>query len=119
MVDARDIAAVAIYSLSEEGHENKTYVLTGPKAVSYSDVAKSLTTNLGREIKYIPTELETSRKGMIESGMPAWLADDLTAINKSYAEDKGSELSGDVEKVTSQKPISLEEFIKDYKYKFE
>ncbi len=47
------------------------------------------------------------------------IADDLTTIDKSYSEDKGSELSGDVEKVTGQKPISLEEFIQDYKYKFE
>ncbi len=119
MIDARDIAAVAIYALTEKVHGNKTYVLTGPKAVSYYDVAKSLTKVLGREIKYNPVELETARKGMIKSGMPDWLADDLTTINKSYAQDKGSELSGDVEKVTGQNPISIEEFIQDYKYRFE
>ena len=119
MVDARDIAAVAIYALTVKGHENKTYLLTGPKAVSYDDVAKSLTKHLGREIKYIPVELEASRKEMIKSGMPEWLADDLTTINKSYSEDKGSDLSGDVEKVIGQKPISLEEFIQDYKSRFE
>lgn len=119
MVDARDIAAVAIHTLTVKGYENKTYTLTGPKAVSYDDVARSLTQHLGREIKYVPVELEASRKGMIESGMPKWLADDMTTINELYSEDKGSELSGDVEKVTGQKPISLDEFIQDYKYRFE
>lgn len=119
MVDARDIAAVAIYALTDKGHEKKTYVLTGPKAVSYDDVVSVLSQHLGREIKYIPVELEVSRKVMIDSGMPKWLADDLTTINKLYSEDKGSELSGDVEKVTGQKPISLKEFIQDYGYRFE
>ena len=104
MVDARDIAAVAIHTLTVEGHENKTYTLTGPKAVSYYDVAKSLTKELKREIKYVPVELEAARKGMIEAGMPEWLADDLTTVNKIYSEDKGSELSGDIEKMTGQKP---------------
>jgi uncharacterized protein YbjT (DUF2867 family) len=119
MVDARDIAAVAIYSLTEKGHENKTYLLTGPKAISYYDVADELTKQLGREIKYIPVELEAARKEMVDSGMPEWLADDMTTINEVYSKDKGSELSADVERITGQKPIGLKDFIQDYKNKFE
>jgi uncharacterized protein YbjT (DUF2867 family) len=114
MVDARDIAAVAVKALTEPGHENKTYVLTGPKAVSYYDVAIVLTQKLGKTINYVPVEPEAAKKSMLESGMPEWLVDDMITINKLYADNKGSEISSDVEKVIGKTPIGLEQFISDF-----
>jgi uncharacterized protein YbjT (DUF2867 family) len=114
MVDARDIAAVAVKTLTESGHENKTYVLTGPEAVSYYDVAEVLTKNLGKKISYVPLSLEAGRKGMLDSGMPEWLVNDMTSINKIYAENKGSEISPDIETVTGNPPVGLEKFVQDF-----
>ena len=118
MVDARDIAAVAVKALSEEGHEGKTYILTGPKAISYHDIAKALTNALGREIKYVPVSSESAHKGMLDSGMPEWLANDITGLNQVFAAGKGSDLSPDVEKVTGRKPYSIENFVNDFTYIF-
>ncbi|MDQ3740461.1 MAG: NAD(P)H-binding protein, partial [Actinomycetota bacterium] len=41
-VDARDVAAVAARALVQEGHENCSYTLTGPEALSGDEVAASL-----------------------------------------------------------------------------
>src|SRR6266536_55767 len=38
-VDARDIAAVAAEALTSDGHEGKTYTLTGPAALGIAEVA--------------------------------------------------------------------------------
>src|SRR5256714_14236880 len=49
-----DIAAVAAKALtSSSGHENKIYELTGPEALSYSDVAKKIGTAIGKPVKYV------------------------------------------------------------------
>ncbi len=115
MVDARDIAAVAVKALTENGHEGKTYVLTGPKAISYNDIAKTFSKALGKEIKYVPVSSEDAHKGMIDSGMPKWLADDLTGLNKVFAAGHASDVSPDVEKVTGRKAHSIEDFVNDFK----
>jgi len=118
MIDARDIAAVAVKALTEEGHEGNTYILTGPQAVSYYDIASALSSTLGKEVKYVPVSSEVAHQGMLDSGMPEWLANDITGLNQVFAAGKGSDLSPDVEKVTGRKPHSLEEFINDFADKF-
>ena len=42
MIDVRDIVDVAAKVLTEDGHEGKTYALTGPASISYHDVAAGL-----------------------------------------------------------------------------
>jgi len=114
MVDARDIAAVAVKALTEEGHEGKTYVLTGAKALSFFDISNAFTFFLGRDIKYIPISAEDAHQGMLDAGMPEWLANDLTALNKIFAAGQGSEISNDIEKVTGRRAGLLKEYLNDY-----
>ena len=72
MVDARDIAATGVTSLTQEGHERKVYVLTGTEALSFHDVAQVLSDLLGREVVYksIPLEdfVATSRRKAHRTG---------------------------------------------------
>lgn len=114
MVDARDIAAVAVIALTEDGHEGKTYVLTGAKAISFHDISNAFTFFLGRDIKYIPVSAEDAHQGMLEAGMPEWLANDLTALNKIFAAGQGGEISNDIEKVTGRRAGLLKEYLNDY-----
>jgi uncharacterized protein YbjT (DUF2867 family) len=118
MIDTRDIAAVAVRCLLEKGHEGKSYVITGPKAISYHDIVSELSKGLGREIKYIAQTSEESYKTMMSSGMPEWLVDDMTKLNRDYAANKATEVSPDVEMILGRKPISLENFISDYADRF-
>ncbi len=51
-VDTRDIAAVAAVTLTRSGHDGNKYILTGPEALSYFDVARILSETVGRAITY-------------------------------------------------------------------
>jgi uncharacterized protein YbjT (DUF2867 family) len=51
-VDTRDLAAVAALALTEPGHENKAYPLTGRESLDYGEVAAILSDVLGRRITY-------------------------------------------------------------------
>lgn len=118
MIDARDIAMVAVKALTENGHEGKTYKLTGFEPVSYHDIVQELSTILGRKIRYISLSPETHHKEMLKAGMPVWLADDLVTLNQMYADNNAAEVSSDVEHVTGNKPISISRFLQDYKDNF-
>jgi len=120
MIDTRDIAAVATTVLTApDVHAFKTYELTGPEAVSYHEIARELTRLLGREISYKKQTPEEGRKAMLDGGMPEWLVDDMIKLNKRYAENEATEVSPDVEKLLRRAPLSLQEFLNDYKHKFE
>jgi len=118
MVDTRDIASVAARVLTDGGHHGKTYLLTGPKAISYYVIADALTELLGRRIEYIAQSPEESEKAMLESGMPEWLVDDMVLLNKRYVRNEAAEVSPDIELITGRQATSLETFLKDYKYRF-
>jgi len=114
MVDARDIAAVAVKALMHEGHEGKTYVLTGPQAISYYDIADTFTKALGKNVKYIPVTSVDARSAMLESDMPGWLVEDLVEISREHAAGHASEISPDVAMVTGRKGHTIEEFVNDF-----
>lgn len=79
-VDVDDIAEVAIAALSEPGHTGRIYEVTGPRAVTFADVASELSDVLGREIAYIDVPHDAFIDQVKESGAPqevAWMLDYL------------------------------------------
>src|ERR687898_2690882 len=65
LVDGRDIAAVAVKSLlDEDKHKNKTYLITGPEALSYHQVAEMLSNATGKKISYVNISEEEAKVAM-------------------------------------------------------
>src|SRR5499426_299903 len=78
-VDIRDISAVAAKVFTTSGHDGKTYVLTGPEALTFHQVAEKLSSLLGRNIQYVDMPLSTAADGMRKSGMSDW---DIRAVTE-------------------------------------
>ena len=113
-IDARDIASVAARTLTEEGHEGQTYVLTGPEALSYAEVAAKLSEATGREIKYVPISPEQFRAGALGAGLPEWLVSALEQLNELFASGRAAEVSDDVPRVGGKEPTTFEQFARDH-----
>jgi uncharacterized protein YbjT (DUF2867 family) len=86
MIDVRDIGEVAAKVLTEEGHEGKTYTLTGPAAISLYNVAETLSEVLGKEVSYISISLERAKEAMLNMGLSEWRADVLIEYAKAHSE---------------------------------
>lgn len=115
LVDVRDIAAVAVKSLiNEDKHKNKTYLITGPEALSYHQVAEILSNTTGRKINYVNISDGEARAAMKEIGMSDWLINTVSELSEYFRKGKASEISPAVEDVTGNKPISFSQFAKDY-----
>ncbi len=52
-VDAEDIAAVAAAALVEEGHEGRTYEVTGPSALTFAEAVSAVAAAAGRPVRYL------------------------------------------------------------------
>ena len=86
MVDARDVGAAAARVLTERGHEGRAYLLTGPQAIGYADVAATWEDVLGRDVAWTEVSLAQARDSMIEGGLPDVLAGGFTEIMARYRE---------------------------------
>lgn len=117
LVDVRDIAAVAVKSLTEDRsdkHNNKTYLITGPEALSYHQVADILSNARGKKISYVNISEEEARGAMKEMGMSDWLINTISELHDYFRKGNASQVSSAVEEVTGKKPISFSQFAKDY-----
>ncbi len=114
MVDTRDIAAVALAALTQNGHEGKTYAITGGEAFSYHQLAEKLSTLTGKKVNYVDIPTSEAVKAMTGMGMPPWLAVDLAKMGEFFASGKAADTTDVVEKVAKKKPITLDQFLKDH-----
>lgn len=114
MVDARDIAAVAVAALTEPGHEGKVYVITGGEAVDYAQVAEKLSAVTGKKVNYVDVPSAGLVQSMTAMGVPNWLAGDLAKLGEVFAAGHGAATTDVVEKVAKKKPNTVDQFLKDY-----
>jgi uncharacterized protein YbjT (DUF2867 family) len=87
-IDVRDVAAVAVKALTEDGHAGKAYSLTGPEALTNSEIARILSDELGREIRFINLPPAKLREALLAAGVPEWNADALLDLQRLYREGK-------------------------------
>src|SRR5258708_7554811 len=114
LVDVRDIAAVALKALTEHGHEGKAYTITGPEALTYSEVAGKLTAALGKPVRYVDVPPEAFKQSLVGAGMPDWQADALLEIFEHVVKPRGSEVTNVVTEIGKKAPITFDQFARDH-----
>lgn len=75
-VDADDIADVAVAAFTDDSHIGQLYELTGPRLLTFADVAGVISVATGREIVFTQLTHEAFAAAMAEGGTPpdvAWL----------------------------------------------
>jgi nucleoside-diphosphate-sugar epimerase len=113
-IDIRDIAAMAVKALTENGHEGKAYTLTGPEALSNARVAEILSEDTGREIRYVDLPPEQFKQALLAAGVPEWSANALIDLQLLYRRGGANAVTRDVEELLGRKPITFEQFSRDY-----
>ncbi|MBK8781762.1 MAG: SDR family oxidoreductase [Anaerolineales bacterium] len=114
-IDARDIGAVAAVALTQTGHGNKNYDLTGSEALDYWQVTKILSEVLRREIQYKNPNPVYFLIETMQRGTPFMFALVMMGLYTSTRFGMAEPITTEVEKLTGRKPISFQEFANDYK----
>ncbi len=117
-IDARDIAAVGVAVLKEEGHEGMAYDLTGPDALSMQEVVQVMSNVTGKPITFIDVPEAAAKDVMQQEHVPAWMMDAMLELNGAYKAGKGNYVTNTVEELTGRKPHTLDAFVQDYKQCF-
>jgi len=118
MIDVRDIVDSAVGVLTGSGHEGKEYILTGPQALSFHDVAETLTKVVGKEVKYVSVPSEASKESMMKMGFPEWIVDGYVELSTGFAENFANDTTDNVQTLSGHAPRSYEQFATDFKQAF-
>ncbi|MFC7345689.1 SDR family oxidoreductase [Chryseobacterium zhengzhouense] len=113
-VDIRDIAGVAAKVLTENGHENKIYNITGEESLTHFQMAEILSRILKTEISYVDLNSEQMHGALTVAGFPEWQIGGLIEDYAHYARGEASEISNTVSNITGKPAIGFEQFVHDH-----
>lgn len=118
LVDVRDIADVAAAALTQPGHEQKTYDITGSEALTHSEIADALSEALGKRITFVDISESAMREALLSYHMPEWQADGLVEDYAHYKRGEAASVSSVVKDVTSHPPRDIAAFARDFRSYF-
>lgn len=117
-VDVRDIAAVAVAALTDKSHAGKTYTITGPEALTYTEVAEKLSTVLGKKVTYVNVTPQAFKDALVGAGLAEWYVDALVELQEHVVKKQGSIVTNVVTEVAKKQPITFDQFAHDYAHIF-
>jgi uncharacterized protein YbjT (DUF2867 family) len=76
-VDIEDIAKVAFALLHTEGHEGRSYDITGPQALTMTEIAEQISLAIGKTVRYVNIAQAERKRALLAAGVPPYFADAL------------------------------------------
>jgi uncharacterized protein YbjT (DUF2867 family) len=118
MIDPRDVGAAAAAVLSGPGHEGQTYLLTGPRAITYTGVAAELSAATASRIEFVDVADDDARQAMIAQGMPEFAAEQVVRVFEALRQGAGTTVTPAVRTLTGAAPRDLASFARDHAHLF-
>ncbi len=109
IIDIDDIADVVVAALTEHGHLGERYEVTGPRLMTFAEMAEVLSSTLGRPIQHIPIAFEDFHANVAASGGD-FVADVFTQIARETLDGRNAHTADGVERALGRKPRDFAEF---------
>lgn len=109
-IDVNDIADVAVAALTEPGHAYETYEVTGPRLLTFSELAREISAAAGREVRFVQIPAEAFAQGVEESGIPkdiAWL---LSYLFDTVLDGRNAYIGDGVQRALGREPADFSAF---------
>ncbi len=105
-----DIADAAVAVLTEEGHEGRTYDLTGREALSFTEIAERLSQATGKAISFHDETVEEAYAARAHYGAPDWEVEGWVT-SYTHVAAGGAAVSEDMELLGGHPPATLAEWL--------
>lgn len=110
---------MARVALTTAGHEGRTYALTGPKALSFSEMALILNEVLGKPVRYVDMPEQEARQMTRHAGLQDYVIDGLIQTFLAIRAHRLEYTTDDVQRVTGRPPRTFEDWCRERRAAFE
>jgi len=122
-VSREDCVASAVAVLTQDGHENRAYTLTGPEVLSFPRAVAMISEISGKPIAYERVTDDDMfayfdsmgaprhASDIVPDGPIPWSSDDMVSFERAIREGFLDKKTDDVERLTGRKPRSLHDVL--------
>ena len=110
-VSRRDCAEAAAIVLTTDGHDAKTYEITGPQALSPSDLAALFAEVSGRSVKIVQVGDKMLVRGLVHYGIAKPVARGVAAFGRALREGYFDVVDPAFQNLSGRPPLSLREVL--------
>jgi len=110
-IHSNDIAAVAVRALTSRKYVGEALALTGPEALSFTEVATKIGVAIGRELRYETLSDEEAGWRFEATGASAEETAAHVELWRAICEGRAGMVTDGVERALGRKPIGLDQWI--------
>ena len=109
-VDVEDIADVVVAALTEEGHDYEIYEVTGPRLLTFTEVAREISNATGREVGFMQIPKEAFAEAVADSGAPEDLVWLLNYLFETVLDGRNAYLGNGVQRALGREPKDFTDY---------
>jgi uncharacterized protein YbjT (DUF2867 family) len=104
LVDADDIADVAVAALTQDGHAGQVYELTGPRLLTFAEAVGEIGAATGRQIRYLPVPIDEYAAAAAGQGVPAEAVEVLSYLFGEVLDGRNARIGDGVRRALGREP---------------
>lgn len=110
-IDAQDVADVAVAALTQSGHHEQVYDVTGPDLITFADAVDQIARAVGREIVYLPVSSVEFATGLIADGVPRDFAEPFAELLSGVLDGRNAQITDGVERALGRPARSFSAYV--------
>jgi uncharacterized protein YbjT (DUF2867 family) len=99
-----------VAALTEDGHAGEIYEVTGPRTLTFTELAREISQAAGREVRFVQTPKEAFTQVIAESGMPndiTWL---LNYLFETVLDGRNAQVCDGVQRALGREPADFADY---------
>ena len=112
-VDVDDIAEVAVAAFTEPGHAGEVYEVTGPRMMTFTEVAAELSKAIGHRIDYVQVPHEAFVAGVQASGAPKEVVWMLDYLFTTVLDGRNAHLTDGIQRALGRPPKDFADYARE------
>jgi uncharacterized protein YbjT (DUF2867 family) len=115
LVDCADVGEAAAAVLTDPALEGRTYVLTGPTAPTYAQIAAAIQAETGTQVSVVDVTPEQAGQAARARGLSDWEAHHLAEMLALFRSGAAQEVTDDLPSLTGRPARSVPDFVRDHR----
>lgn len=110
-VDAEDIAECAVAALTQPGHTNQLYELTGPRALTFAEAVTEIARSTRRNIEFVAVPADTYRQALEQEQLPAELIDLVLYLFTTVLDGRNTPVTDSVQRALGRPARDFSDYV--------
>ncbi|CAI8849539.1 NAD(P)H-binding protein [Pseudomonas sp. IT-P291] len=110
-VDVEDIAECAVAALTQPGHTNQRYELTGPRALTFAEAVTEIARSTRRNIEFVAVPADAYRQALEQEQLPAELIDLVLYLFTSVLDGRNTPVTDGVQRALGRPARDFSDYV--------